>query len=202
MKLYYAPGACSLASHIALLEAEIPFEAIAVDLRSHTLTATGDDYYAINPKGYVPLLELDDGKRFTESAALLQIIAGFGKDNRLLGGDEPIAKAKVLESLAYISTELHKNFSLLFNPIIPKDLHPAAKELIFKHLQNLDNQLATQEYLTGSNYTVADIYAFVVTSWTRFTGMDISTLNNLNAFSARIAARPMVQQALRTEGLI
>ena len=201
MKLYYAPGACSLASHIALNEIGANYTLIRVDLKTHTIAETGDDYYTINPNGYVPLLELDSGARFTETAALLQIIGDMDKAHSLLPASGNEARWRVLEMVAYISTELHKNFSLFFNPIIPKDIHPAVKNSIIQRLQKLDQQLANNEYLAGNQYSIADIYAFVAVGWTNYVGMDISALKNLNAYIARIAQRPQVQAALKQEGL-
>lgn len=201
MKLYYAPGACSLASHIALNEIGADYSLIRVDLKTHTLADTGEDYYAINPNGYVPLLVLDNGATFTETAALLQIIADHDKNHNLLPAVGTEARWRVLEMVAYISTELHKNFSLLFNPTIPKDLHPTVKTSLVQRLKKLDQQLAKTDYLAAGQFSIADIYAFVVTGWTRFVGMDISELSHLTAFTARIAERPHVQAALKQEGL-
>ena len=201
MKLYYAPGSCSLASHIALNEIGATYDLIRVDLKTHTIADRGEDFYAINPNGYVPLLELDSGARFTETPALLQMIADMDKEHRLLPAANDEARWRVIEMIAYISTELPKNFSMFFNPNIPKDLPPTVKTTIEQRLQKLDNHLASQSYLTGNTFSIADIYAFVAIGWTNYVGMSIDQFAHIKAFTARIAQRPQVQAALKEEGL-
>jgi glutathione S-transferase len=200
MKLYYAPGACSLAPHIALREAGIPFDLVKVDLVAKR-TESGEDYKAVNPKGAVPALGLDDGSVLTENAAILQYVADQG------GGDlmPPMMSMKryrVLEWLNYIATELHKGFGPLWNPATPADYKEATRQALAQKFDYLQAQIGDGPYLTGADFSIADAYAFVVLNWTRVHDIDLSRWPGLAAFSGRVAQRPAVQDALRAEGLV
>ena len=200
MKLYFSPGACSLAAHIVLREAGMKFELVEVSLKTHTLT-DGSDYYGVNPKGSVPLLEFDDGARLTEVTAILQYIADHARASGLLGDVATLPRYRGLEWLNYISTELHKGFAPLFNPAMPPDAKALFIANIDKRLAWVDRELEGQEYLMGDRFSLADAYLFTVTNWPSVLSVDISAHKNLTAFRARIAARPAVQEAMRAEGL-
>lgn len=201
MKLYYSPGACSLAPHIVLYEAGVPFEAVLVSTKTHQL-ADGSDYYAINPLGYVPFLVLADGRTLREG----QVISQYVADQAPHTGLAPVAgtweRYKLQEWLSFISSELHKGCSPLFNPATPEDYKPLVKERLLQRLTWVDSQLADKDFLTGSNFTVADAYLFTVSNWAGFVKLDISGLTNLAAYRARLAARPGVQAAMKAEGLL
>jgi glutathione S-transferase len=201
MKLYFSPGACSLSPHIVLLEAGLPFTTERVDLRAK-VTASGADFRAINPKGYVPALELGDGALLTEGPAIVQYLADQAPQSGLLPPVGAIERYRVVEWLNYISTELHKNFSPLFNPASSDDMKTAARANLTNRFAYVARKLEGQEYLTGSAFTVADAYLFTVASWAGFVQFDLSDWPALGAFLARVAARPAVQQALRDEGLL
>ena len=201
MKLYYSPGACSLSPHIVLREAGLPFTPVLASTKTHKL-ADGTDYYTINPKGYVPLLELDDGQRLSEGPAIVQYIADQVPDKKLAPAAGTMARYRLMEWLNFISTELHKGFSPLFNPATPEDYKPMVKERLLGRLKWVDEQLEGKSYLMGDTFTVADGYLFVVASWGGYVGVDTSALKNLGAFQARVAARPAVQAAMKAEGLL
>ena len=201
MKLYYSAGACSLAAHIALAEAGLAYEAIAVNLKTHTL-ADGSDYRAINPLGYVPFLVLDDGHTLSECAVLVQYIADLAPAKNLISMTGSMARYQQQEMLNIIATELHKGFSPLWNPALPAEVKEGFKQRVLGRMAYLDGILAKHEYLTGNNYGVDDIYAFVVTGWAGMMKMDLSHLKNLTAWRAKIAARPAVLAAMRAQGLI
>jgi glutathione S-transferase len=200
MKLYYSPGACSLSPHIALHEAGLPFQAIAAPTKTHKLP-DGTDYYAINPLGYVPLLELDDGTRLTEGPAIVQYIADQVPQKKLAPPYGTIERYRLMSWLTFIGTEVHKNFGPLFNPATPEAYKPIAKAQIAKRLQWVDSELAGKQYLMGDDFTVADAYLFTVTNWGQYVGVDLSDYKNRIAYRARVAARPAVQAALKAEGL-
>ncbi|RKE36722.1 glutathione S-transferase [Paraburkholderia sp. BL23I1N1] len=201
MKLYYSPGACSLAVHIALREAELDFETVQVNLQTHKL-ANGDDYYAISPRGYVPLVEFADGSRHTEGAALLQTIADLAPEHALLPAAGSPQRLAVLEWLTYISTELHKTFSpWLWHQETAESTKAECRAKLATRFSELDRVLTEREYMTGQ-YTVADAYAFTVLSWARMLSMDLSAYPHLRAYLARVAARPKVREAMMAEGLL
>ncbi|HNU11761.1 MAG TPA: glutathione transferase GstA [Rubrivivax sp.] len=200
MKLYYSPGACSLSPHIVLHESGLAFTAIPAPTKTHKLP-DGTDYYSINPLGYVPLLELDDGTRLTEGPAIVQYIADQVPAKKLAPPNGTIERYKLMGWLTFIGTELHKNFGPLFNPATPDAYKPIAKEQIAKRLAWVDSQLAGKQYLMGDDFTVADPYLFTVTNWGQYVGVDLSPYPNLIAYRARVAARPAVQAAMRAEGL-
>ena len=201
MKLYYAPGACSLSPHIVLLEAGLPHDLVKVDLRAKKLE-NGDDYLKVNPKGQVPALVLDSGEIVTEGPVIVQMIADQAAAKNLAPARDSAERYKLLEWLNFITTELHKNFSPLFQPVIPDEVKSFFKERIMGKFKYADSKLAGQDYLMGKQFTVADGYLFVMLKWAERTGMDVSALTNLTAFRDRVAARPKVQEALAKEGLL
>ena len=201
MKLYYATGACSLSPHIVLSELGLPYELIKVELSTH-LTADGQDYTAINPKGYVPALQLDDGQLLTEGPAIVQYLADQKPSAGLLPPAGTLERARVQEWVTFIGTEIHKNFSPLFNPNASADWKAAAKANIERRFGFVEKALAGRDYLTGANFCVADAYLFTVVNWTKFVKIDLAPWPTLAAFHQRVMARPAVQVALREEGLI
>ena len=201
MKLYYSPGACSLSAHIALREAGLAFEAIAAPTKTHQLP-DGSDYYRINPLGYVPLLELDDGSRLREGGVIVQYVADQVPHKNLAPANGTMARYRLQEWLSFISSELHKSFGPLFSPATPDDLKAAAKEKLQKRFQFVDEHLAGKDYLSGSDFSVADGYLFTVTSWAPRVGLDLAALTNLEAHAKRVAARPAVKAAMEAEGLL
>lgn len=200
MKLYYAPGACSQAPHIAAHELGLPVEAVKVDLARHTL-ADGADYYKVNPKGYVPLLVLDDGTTFTEANVILQYLADQ-KPGTLAPAFGTPARWKLMEMLAFLATEVHKGFSPLWNPATPAEVRAAAIDRLGTRFELLSKTLAKQPYLTGDKFTIADAYLFVLLNWTKIHKVDLGRWPALTEFQARVAARPAVQATLKAEGLV
>lgn len=200
MKLYYAPGACSLAPHIALEEAGLPHDLVKVDLMKHTLP-DGSDFRAINPKGYVPFVQLDDGTYLSEASVVLQHIA-----DRKPGTIAPVfgtaERWKLMEWLAFISTEVHKNFSPLWNPQTPPEVRDRTVRALGNRLALIAKTLDSQPYLMGQAFTVADAYLFVVLNWSAMLKVDLTPWPALVAFQQRVMARPAVQKALHAEGLI
>ena len=201
MKLYFGPGACSLSPHIALREAGLPFTAIKVNSRTKE-TDGGGDFRTINPKGYVPALGLADGSVLTEGPAIVQYIADRVPEKKLAPAAGTMERYRLMEWLNFISTEIHKSFSPLFNPATPEDYKPLVKERLLGRLKWVDQQLEGKAYLMGDTFTVADAYLFVVNSWGGYVGVDTTGLANLSAFQKRVAARPAVQEALKAEGLL
>ncbi len=201
MKLYYSPGACSLSPHIALHEAGLAFEAIPAPTKTHQLP-DGTDYYTINPLGYVPLLELDNGERLREGPAIVQYIADQVPQKNLAPANGTLARYRLQEWLTFIGMELHRSFGPLFNPATPEEVKASTKERLDKRLKWVDGELAGKQYLLGDTFSVADGYLFTVTNWASRVGVDISGLANLAAYRARVAARPAVQAAMKAEGLI
>ncbi len=201
MKLYYSPGACSLSPHIVLRESGLPFQPVLASTKTHKL-ADGTDYYTINPKGYVPLLELDDGQRLSEGPAIVQYIADQVPGKKLAPAWGTMERYRLIEWLNFITSELHKGFSPLFNPATPEDYKPLARTRLDQRFAWVDQQLEGRDYLMGDTFTVADAYLFTVASWGRYVGVDIAPLKNLSAYMARVAARPAVQEAMRAEGLL
>ena len=201
MKLYYSPGACSLSPHIALHESGLKFEHVLAPTKTHQLE-DGTDYYSINPLGYVPLLELDDGTRLTEGPAIVQYIADQVPAKGLAPANGTVARAQLQSWLNFISTELHQAFSPLFNAATPADYKVIAIDKLMSRLKWVDKQLAGKQYLMGESFSVADPYLFTVTNWAPRVGVDISGFANLVAFRERVAARPAVQAAMKEEGLL
>lgn len=198
MKLYYSPGACSLSPHIVAQEAGIPIELEKVDLKSHK-TETGEDFYAINPKGYVPALKLDDGTILTEGPAIVSYLA----DQKPQSGLMPtgVDRYKTLSWLAFINSELHKTFGPLFGEI-SDDAKKETIEKLKKRFVHAENQLDGRDYLMGKTFSVADAYLFVMLTWARHMKIDLSSFPNLTAFFQRVAHRPSVHAAMKAEGLV
>jgi glutathione S-transferase len=201
MKLYYSPGACSLSPHIALLEAGLPYELVKVDIRGKKLE-NGDDYLKINPKGQVPALGLDNGEVMTEGPVIVQVIADRAAAAKLAPASGSPERYRLQEWLNFITTELHKGFSPLFNPAIPDEVKAVFRDRLMAKFKYLDDALAGHDYLMGQQFTVADGYLFTVLRWADAMKMDISALPTLVAYKARVAARPKVQEALAKEGLM
>jgi glutathione S-transferase len=201
MKLYYAPGACSLAVHIALREIGASFDTVAVDLSKHT-TADGGDYLRISPRGYVPLLEFDDGSRHTEAAALLQYLADLDPSRALIDQVGTPRRLAVTEWLGFVATELHKAFSpWLWHKDTAESTRQAVKDRLAQRFDELDALLASQDFLAG-DYSVADAYAFTILNWTRFLAVPLTRHPHLQAYLERVAARPAVRAAMEAEGLL
>ena len=198
MKLYYTPGTCSLAVHIALREGGQPVSLERVDLRARR-TATGRDWAALNPKGYVPMLELDDGQQLTEVANLLLYVADQARDSGLAPAPLTMERYRLQEWLAFISSELHKTFSPLFNPAFPEDARPLNRDKLTRRFGYVAERLAAQDYLMGDRFTVADAYLFVMLGWAPKFAIDLSAVPVLGRYRDLIAARPAVRQALEAE---
>ena len=201
MKLYYSTGACSMSPHIVLHEAGLPFEAVLASTKTKRL-ADGTDYYTINPKGSVPLLELDNGERLSEGPAIIQYIADQVPAKKLAPAAGTMARYRLQEWLNYITSDLHKGFSPLFSPTTPAEYKPTVSARLIDRLTIVDKALAGKEFLMGDTFTVADAYLFTVAGWSKHVSLDISALTNLTAYLGRIAARPSVQQAMKAEGLL
>ncbi|GIK86206.1 MAG: glutathione transferase GstA [Burkholderiales bacterium] len=197
MKLYFAPGACSFAPHIVVHELGLPVQAVKVDLRSHTL-ADGTDYYAVNPKGYVPLLELDDGTRLAEVAVILQYLADR-KPGTLAPPLGTLERYRVMEWLNFIATEIHKGFGPLWYPDTPAATREKAIAALGRRFALVDEALARHAYVAGETFTVADAYLYTVLNWTKFLKVDIAPWPRLAEYLARVAQRPAVQAAKAAE---
>ena len=200
MKLYYSPGACSLSPHIALLEAGLPYDLVKVDLKEKK-TENGDDFTKINPKGQVPALMLDSGEVLTEGPVIVQAIADKAAAKNLAPANGTDERYRMQEWLNFTTSELHKNFSPLFNPAIPEEVKNFFRDRIMGKFKYADSQLAGRDYLMGKQFTVADGYLFVMLAWADRMKMDLSAFKNLAGYKARVAARSKVQEALTKEGL-
>lgn len=201
MKLYYSPGACSLSPHIALLEAGLPYDLVKVDLRAKKLD-NGDDFLTINPKGQVPVLGLDNGELLTEGPVIVQMIADRAAGKHLAPARDSAERYKLQEWLNFITGELHKNFSPMFQPALSDDTKAFFKDRLMGKFKYLDGQLAGHDYLMGKQFTVADGYLFTMLCWADRMKFDLAAMPNLSAYKARVAARPKVQEALTKEGLM
>ena len=202
MKLFYKPGACSLASHIVLREIGASFEIEAVDTKAGK-TASGLDFKAINPKGYVPVLQLDDGAILTEGAAVLQFLADRFPDAALAPEAGSIARARLQEQLNWTAAELHKAFGPLFQDKATDAQQAQARTAVAAKFDLMEDQLSDgRTWLVGDRFSVADAYLFVVSNWANFTGIDLARWPNLAAFVNRVAARTAVVSAMQAEGLI
>jgi glutathione S-transferase len=199
MKLYFSPGACSLHPHIALREAGVPFELVRVDLRAHKLAGGGEDFYGVNPKGYVPLLELGDGTRLSEGAVIDQYVADLNPDARLIPRTGTMERYRAQEWLHFIATELHKQFSPIFSPATPDEVKAQLRLRIGGRFDLVEKTLAKQPYLLGETFSVADAYLFNMLRWTEHTGIDRAAWPALAAFYERVAERPSVKAALEAE---
>lgn len=200
MKLYFSPGACSLSPHIVLLEAGLAHTIEKVDLRTK-LTASGSDFRQVNPKGYVPALETDHGV-LTEGPAITQYLADLAPVKQLAPAQGTMARYQMVSWLNFISTEVHKNYSPLFNPAASQEMKDAARANLAQRYGYLNTALEGREYLMDSGYGLADIYLFVVTNWAAMVKVDMAPFPNVKALHQRVQARPAVQEALRAEGLL
>lgn len=201
MKLYYAPGACSLSPHIVLHETGTPATLVKVDLATKTLD-DGSDFRAVNPDGYVPVLELDDGSRLTEGPAIVQYIADAAGAAALAPESGTMARYRLQSMLNYISTELHKGFSPLFNPRMPEEAKALARERLAERIGSIETRLVGSDYVIGEAFTVADAYLFTVLSWSRMVGVSLTPFPRVRAYIDRIRRRPAVVAAMKAEGLV
>ena len=200
MKLYYAPGTCALAPHIVAREAGIQLDLEKVDLKAKK-TASGRDYLAINAKGYVPALELDDGSVLTEGPAIVQFLADRKPESKLAPANGTTERSRLQEMLGYVNSEIHKSYSPLFNPKTPEETRQERLEYLRKRYTFVEHALEGKEFLFGNAFTVADAYLYAVTRWADGVKLDLSNYRNLLAFQKRTAERPRVQTALKEEGL-
>lgn len=201
MKLYFSPGACSLSPHIILQESGLPFTIEKVDLRSKQ-TDSGADYASINPKGYVPALETDDGALLTEGPAIVQYVADKVPEKNLAPAMGSLERYQMISWLNCVGTEIHKNYSPLFNPASSDEVKNNARQNLTKRYGYVESMLGGHDHLVSNQFSVADAYLFVVTNWAGKLKFDLSAFPQLAAFQARIGARPAVQKAMKAEGLI
>jgi glutathione S-transferase len=201
MKLYFSPGACSLSPHIVLREAGANFELEQVDNREKK-TKSGQNFWTINPKGQVPVLELDTGERLTEGPIIVQYIADQKPGSGLLPPAGTMQRYRVQEWLNFITSDLHKSFGPIFRPTTPDAYKAISKENLAKRFDFLDKELAGRQFLMGDKFTIADAYLFAVLRWTARIEMDLAKWPNLKAYVDRIAGRPKVQEAMKAEGLL
>lgn len=200
MKLFYKPGACSLASHITLRESGKDFTLDGVDLMKKRLE-NGDDFFAVNPKGQVPALLLDDGMLLTEGVAIMQYLADSVPDRQLLAPTSSLSRYKTIEWLNYIATELHKGFTPLFRPDTPEDFKPTVRALLEKKMQYVNDSLKDNQWICGPRFSIADAYLFTVLRWAYAVKLNMAGLSNIDAYMARMAERPAVAAAMKAEGL-
>jgi glutathione S-transferase len=201
VKLFYSPGACSLSPHIVATEAGIPLELVKVDLKTKTVRKEGD-FWDINPKGYVPALQLDSGEVLTEGPAIVQYLADQRPEAGLAPANGTFERVRVQELLSYITSEIHKTYSPLFNPAILPEVREERLAYLHKRYALLEKQLEGQKYFFGDRFTVADAYLFVVTTWARDVKFDLADFPNIQAFQKRVGGRKTVLEAMRAEGLI
>ncbi|MGZ5038758.1 MAG: glutathione transferase GstA [Usitatibacter sp.] len=201
MKLYYSPGACSLSPHIVASELGLDVQLEKVDLKSHK-TAAGADFYAINPKGYVPTLQMDSGDVLTEGPAIVQYLADRKPEAGLAPANGTPERYHLQEMLGFINSEIHKTYSPLFSDKTSPELRQDRLEYLGKRYAVIEKQLAGRNYLFGDKFSVADAYLFTVTTWAHHVKLDLAPFPNVQAFQKRVAARPAVQAAMKQEGLI
>ena len=201
MKLYYAPGACSLSPHIVARELGVKLAFEKVDTGAKR-TETGRDYWQINPKVYVPALELDDGELLTEGPAIVQYLADLAPDAQLAPANGTFARARLQEMLGYVNSEIHKSYSPLFRKETPAETRAERKAYLLRRYELIENILAKQHWLLGDRFSAADAYLFTVTRWAKSVDLDLTAFPALRAFQERVAARPAVQAALAAEGLL
>ncbi|RYZ78930.1 MAG: glutathione transferase GstA [Moraxellaceae bacterium] len=199
VKLYYSPGACALTIHVLLNDMAVPYDLVRVDLKQHK-TKDGQDYRRINPKGYVPLLALDSGEQISELPAIAQYLSESQHSYGLFP-EKGLAKIRVVEWLAFIGSEVHKNFAPLFNSDSSTEAKHSAKQKLMQRFDYVNQDLAQKNYLTGDHISIADIYLFVVLRWTEKMQLDLSNFADLTALQQRVHQYPAVQQSLREEGL-
>jgi glutathione S-transferase len=201
MKLYYSPGACSLSPHIVLREAALAFEPVLAPTKTHKLE-DGTDYYTINPLGYVPMLELDDGTRLREGPAIVQYIADQVPQKNLAPANGTLPRYRLQEWLTFIGMEIHRSFTPLFNPAMPEEGKKIYRARLATRFAYVNGELAGKPYLMGDHFTVADAYLYTVSRWAKPMAIDLSPWPNLVAYQARMEARPAVQEALKVERLV
>jgi glutathione S-transferase len=201
MKLYFSPGACSLSPHIALREAGLAFDLVKVDTKTHRLDG-GGDFYSVNPKGYVPVLELDGGERLTEGPAIVQYIADRKPESGLAPKAGTLERVRLQEWLNFLTSEIHKGFSPLFSADTPEDYKPVVRKRLAGRFDWLSKELDGRDFLMGDRFTVADGYLFTLLGWLPFVGMNLQEWPVLKAYRERIAGRPAVKEALKAEGLV
>jgi glutathione S-transferase len=201
VKLYYSPGACSLSPHIVARELGLDIALQKVDTGTKTIKVEGD-YFAVNPKGYVPALQLEDGEVLTEGPAIVQFLGDQKPGSGLVPKAGTMERYRLQEMLGYINSEIHKSYSPLFNPKTPAETVEDRKQYLAKRYKFLDERLAGREYLFGDRFTAADAYLFTVTNWAKHVKLDLSGFKNLVAFQKRVAERPAVKEAMKVEGLI
>lgn len=201
MKLYYSNGACSLAPHIVLRESGLPFDLVRASTKTHQLD-NGTDFYTINQKGSVPVLELDSGERLTEGPAIMQYIADQVPEKHLAPTNGTLPRYRLQEWLNFITSELHKSYAPLFRPATPEEYKLITKDGLLKKYGMVDSWLASKNYCMGEQFSVVDAYLFTVTTWAPRVGIDLAAFKNIAAFMARMNARPAVQKALIAEGLV
>jgi glutathione S-transferase len=199
MRLYYAPGACSLSPHIVAVEAGLPLDLEKVNLKTHK-TETGEDYYAINPKGSVPALRLDDGSVLTEGPAIVQYLADRKPETKLAPPAGTMERYRLTEWLTFINGEIHKTFSPLFGNG-SDEVKQEARSKVKKRFEYVEQQLAGKEFLLGDTFTVADAYFFVMLTWANINGIDLNHYPNISAYFDRVSQRPAVRETLESEGL-
>ena len=198
MKLFYVPGVCSLSPHIALYESGLPFTADRVD-RATKISKGGVDYKALNPKGYVPALQLDDGQLLTEGTAIVQYIADQVPAKKLAPANGTLERYRLQEWLNYIATEIHKGTSPLFNPKFPEDLRKAAKDRLVDRYAYVNKQLAGKTFLMGDTFTVADCYLYTIWTWLPRVNVELTDMPNLTSYMQRLGERPAFKAALEAE---
>lgn len=200
MKLYFSPSACSLSPHIVLREAGISFDLVRVDLREKHVKG-GGNFLEINPKGYVPVLELDDGSRFTEGAAIVQYLADQKPESKLAPANGTIERYRLQEWLNFIASEVHKSYSPLFYPTTPDQTKQASKDKLAARFDYVVKTLEKTPYLMGDTFTVADAYLYTILRWSQGTGVDLAKWPALVAYVERVGSRPAVKAALEAEGV-
>jgi glutathione S-transferase len=201
MKLYYSPGVCSLSPHIALREAGLAFELVKVDYETKKLPG-GGDYRRLNPLGYVPLLELDDGQLLAEGPAIVQYIADRKPEVGLAPAAGTLPRYRLQEWLGFINSELHKAYSSLFDASLPDSVKAAIRKKLGTRLDHVVTRLGAQPFVLGDRFSVADGYLFTVLEWSRFVEIDLAAWPALQAFQSRVRQRPAVRAALQAEGLL
>ena len=201
MKLYYATGTCSLSPHIVALEAGLTLQLEKVDTKTKR-TESGQDYWQINPKGYVPALQLDNGELLTEGTAIVQYLADLKPESGLAPANGTLARYRLQEMLGYINSELHKSYSPLFSPDTPEQTRAERKEYLLRRDKFIEDVLAKQPWLLGDHFTVADTYLFTITNWAKHVELDLSGFPALLAFQKCVAERPAVRATMEAEGLI
>lgn len=200
MKLFYMPGACSLAPHIVANEAGIDLDLVRVDGKSKK-TEQGQDFLATNPNGYVPALVLPDGELMTEASVVVQYLADQKPETGLMPKAGEMARYRVQQWLAFVATELHKVFGPFFKPDTPEATKEINRAHLLRRLEYVDQTLEGRSYLTGDTFTAADAYLWTVLGWAKFIGFDLSPFANIQRYVGTVAARPAVQKTLRAEGL-